>query len=135
MTDHGDGQDILRGLRILVVEDEMVVAMLLEDMLADLGCEVVGPASRVEEALRLADSETVHGAVLDVNVAGAEVYPVAEALAQRGIPFVFATGYGTVGLRDDYRGSPTVQKPFRQDELARVIVEAISRARRQAAPP
>ena len=130
MTDHGSGQDILRGLRILVVEDEMVVAMLLEDMLADLGCEVVGPASRVEEALRLAGSQAIDGAVLDVNVAGAEVYPVAEALAQRGIPFVFATGYGTVGLRDDYRGSPTVQKPFRQDELARIIIEAISQGRR-----
>ncbi len=130
MTDLGNGPDSLRGLRILVVEDEMVVAMLLEDMLADLGCEVVGPASRVEEALRLAGSQAVDGAVLDVNVAGAEVYPVAEALAQRGIPFVFATGYGTVGLRDDYRGAPTVQKPFRQDELARIIIKAISQGRR-----
>jgi CheY-like chemotaxis protein len=118
-----------QGLRVLVVEDEMVVAMLLEDMLTDLGCLIVGPASRVDEALQLAEREDVDAAILDVNVAGAEVYPVAAALAAKRIPFVFATGYGTGGLRDEYRGTPTVQKPFRQDDLARSIVEALAQRR------
>jgi CheY-like chemotaxis protein len=119
---------VLQDLRVLVVEDEMVVAMLLEDMLLDLGCVVVGPASRVDEALRLAENQAVDAAILDVNVAGAEVYPVAAALKARRIPFVFATGYGTIGLRDEYRGTPTVQKPFRQDELARSISAALAQA-------
>ena len=85
----------LKGRRLLLVEDEAMVAMLLEDMLSDLGCEVVGPAGNVAHALELAKGEAeIAGAILDVNVGGQPIYPVAETLKARGVPFVFATGYG-----------------------------------------
>ena len=81
------------GLRVLIVEDEMLLAFMLQDMLAEWGCAVVGPAGRVAKALSLAGSEALDGAILDVNVAGTEVYPVARALAARRIPFIFVSGY------------------------------------------
>jgi len=103
----------LSGRRILVVEDEMFVAMLVEDLLADLGCEVVGPASSVDQALKLLiNAAPVDGALLDVNLGQEKVYPVAEALRRTGVPFVFVTGYGTAGLDQPYRNDPTIQKPF-----------------------
>lgn len=82
----------LKGLRVLVVEDEALVALQLEDMLADLGCAIIGPASRVCQALDLLGGQRVDAAVLDLNVAGELVYPVADALASRGLPYIFATG-------------------------------------------
>jgi CheY-like chemotaxis protein len=78
---------------VLVVEDEMLLAMLLEDSLADFGCDVVGPVGRVADGVRLANSERLDGAILDVNVGGTDVFPVARELAKRGIPFVFVSGY------------------------------------------
>src|SRR3546814_9846381 len=83
----------LAGLRILVVEDELLVALELEMMLIGLGCDVVGPASRLEKAMQLAAAEAIDGAILDVNLRGRPVYPVATALKARGIPFLFSTGY------------------------------------------
>ena len=83
----------LAGLRAFVVEDEALVLMTLEDMLADLGCQVVASARHVEEALLLARETAVDVALLDVNVAGVRIDPVAELLAARGIPIVFVTGY------------------------------------------
>ena len=109
------------GLRVLLVEDEMMVAMLLEDMLADLGHAVVGPISRVDRAVEAARREPLDAAILDVNLDGQEVYPVAEALAARGIPFAFATGYGSEGLREPWRGRPVLRKPFRRGDLDRVM--------------
>jgi CheY-like chemotaxis protein len=88
----------LKGLRVLVAEDEALVAFQLEDMLAELGCAVIGPASRVGQALDLLGRERVDAAVLDVNVAGELVYPVADALTAQGLPYIFATGYGAAGL-------------------------------------
>jgi CheY-like chemotaxis protein len=102
----------LSGRRILVVEDEMFVAMLVEDLLADLGCQVVGPAASVEEALRLLNGAALDGALLDVNLGEEKVYPVAEALRRTQVPYVFVTGYGTSGLEQPYRNDPTIQKPF-----------------------
>lgn len=122
----GGGGGRLAGLRILVVEDETVVSMLLEDMLAELGCEVVGPAARLGRALELAKTGAFDLAVLDVNLAGEEVYPVADALAVRGLPFVFATGYGKGGVRGAYRDRPTVQKPFQQPHLRRALADALA---------
>ena len=122
------------GLRILVVEDEMMVAMLLEDMLGELGCIVVGPAPRVRHALELAVAEAIDGAILDVNVAGEKVFAVADALAARGIPFLFATGYGSAGLLEEYRDRPTLQKPFAQDELERAVAQHLSRAKPDTPP-
>ncbi|HEX6011198.1 MAG TPA: response regulator [Geminicoccaceae bacterium] len=85
----------LSGRRVLVVEDELIVAFLLEDMLAGLGCAVVGPAARVDQALALLDAEAIDAALLDVNLNGHKSYPVADALAARGVPFVFSTAYHT----------------------------------------
>src|SRR5450755_3793242 len=81
------------GRRVLVVEDEMIVAWLLQDMLADLGCVVVGPAASINEALVMIDAEAFDVAVLDVNLNGKMSYPIADVLASRGVPFLFSTGY------------------------------------------
>lgn len=115
----------LNGLRILVVEDEAAISMLLEDMLMDFGCEVVGPAARLASALEMVERETFDMAILDVNLAGDPVYPVAEALARREVPFVFSTGYGGGGIKDPYRDRPVVQKPFGQQELKRTLLKGL----------
>ena len=117
----------LQGLRVIVVEDETLVAILLEDMLAELGCEVLWTAHRVGKALDLVAQSTPDAAVLDVNIAGDEVYPVAQALAARNIPFVFATGYGARGLNDAWRGRPIVQKPFQVEHLAESLLAALGK--------
>lgn len=111
----------LAGLRVLVVEDEMMVSMLIEDMLEDLGCKVVGPASRLDEAIELANSAELDCAVLDVNLGGQPIFPLADLLRSKGAPF--ATGYGDAGLRDADKGSPVLQKPFREGDLARILGE------------
>ncbi|WP_414692512.1 response regulator [Phenylobacterium sp.] len=113
----------LDGLRVLVVEDEMMVSMLIEDMLGELGCLVVGPASRLDEAMALARDADIDCAVLDVNLGGQPIFPVADLLRERGRPFAFATGYGDAGLREVDRGSPVLQKPFREGDLARILGE------------
>ena len=111
------------GLRVLVVEDEMMVSMLIEDMLGDLGCIVVGPAARLDEAIELANAGGIDCAVLDVNLGGQPIFPLADLLREKGVPLAFATGYGDAGLRDADRGSPVLQKPFREGDLARVLRE------------
>ncbi|HZZ32013.1 MAG TPA: response regulator [Phenylobacterium sp.] len=113
----------LAGLRVLVVEDEMMVSMLIEDMLTDLGCSVVGPASRLDEAMELAAASDLDCAVLDVNLGGQPIFPLADLLRERGCPFAFATGYGDAGLRAVDVGAPVLQKPFREGDLARVLAE------------
>src|SRR5918995_6804668 len=118
---HADAVD-LNGLRILVVEDEAAISLLLEDMLLDFGCEVVGPAARLTSALDMAQRETLDLAILDVNVAGEPVYPVVEALEAKKVPFVFSTGYGSAGIRDLYRDRPVLQKPFAQHDLRQKLV-------------
>lgn len=107
--------------RILLVEDEYLIRMLLEDMLDDLGYAVTGAAGSVPEASALARSQDFDAAILDVNLDGQEVFPVAEILAGRGLPFVFVTGYGGGGLPEAYRSRPTLQKPFQIDELSRTL--------------
>jgi CheY-like chemotaxis protein len=117
----------LDGLKVLVVEDEMMVSMLIEDMLADLGCTIVGPASRLDEAMQLAREAELDCAVLDVNLGGQPIFPLADLLRQKGAPFAFATGYGDAGLRDVDKGSPVLQKPFREGDLARVLCDLTAR--------
>lgn len=107
--------------RVLVVEDEILIGMLLEDMLDDLGFQVAASASRFDDAARLARESEIDLAILDVNLNGQEVYPVADILAARGIPFLFATGYGERGLPDPHQHRPTLQKPFQQDALERQL--------------
>ncbi len=109
-------------LRILVVEDELFVAMLVEDLLGDLGCKVVGPAASAKEAARAAQQETFDFALLDVNLGdGQTSFETAEILRQRGVPFAFVTGYGDQGVRADLRDAPVLSKPIDPRQLARVI--------------
>lgn len=124
VTDSVTSDGDLNGLRILVVEDEAAISLLLEDMLLDFGCEVIGPAARLSAALEAVAREQVDLAILDVNVAGEPIYPVAEALAQRSIPFVFSTGYGSAGIRDSFRDRPVLQKPFAQNDLKQKLIMA-----------
>src|SRR5947207_10827120 len=107
--------------RVLVVEDEMLIGMLLEDMLTDLGHEVAAVVPRLKEAMAAVDRETYDVAILDVHLHGESAFPVAEALIAKGTPFVFATGYGERGLPENYRGRPVLQKPFAKDDLERVL--------------
>jgi len=115
----------LAGMRVLLVEDEMMLAIMAEDVLTELGCSVIS-ASRVTEALKLVDTEVFDVALLDVNVAGEEVYPVASALMERSVPFVFATGYGQGGLRHDFRTRRALEKPYRHEDLGLALIEALA---------
>jgi CheY-like chemotaxis protein len=107
--------------RILIVEDEMVVAMLVEDMVLELGYEVSGVVSRVGDALALADSGRFDLAILDVHLSGKLIFPFADALADRGIPFMFATGYGEHGIPPEHLSQMVLQKPFRPADLRRAL--------------
>jgi CheY-like chemotaxis protein len=107
--------------RILVVEDEMLIGMLLEDMLTDMGYQVVAIVPRLKEALAAVERESFDLAVLDVHLHGESAFPVAEALIAKGVPFIFATGYGERGLPENYRSRPVLQKPFAKDDLERVL--------------
>jgi CheY-like chemotaxis protein len=114
------------GRRALLVEDEMLVAWLLADMLADLGCTVVGPASSVNQALAMIDAEAIDVAVLDVNLNGQMSYPIADVLIARGVPFAFSTGYDKDTLLDDYRTPPVLQKPFHRSELSDTLAKLLT---------
>lgn len=121
----------LQGLSVLVVEDETIVSLLVESMLADLGCDDVWYASCVAEGLALLDERTPDAAVLDVNLSGEPAYPIARRLADTGVPFVFATGYGASGIHEDWSGRPVLQKPFQSTALAAALASALG-ARRAA---
>jgi CheY-like chemotaxis protein len=114
-------ESVFSGLRVLVVEDEALVAMLVEDMLTDLGCIVVGPMADIESALAVVDEAAIDCALLDVNLGGKPIFPVADALKAKGVPFAFASGYGEAGVREDHRGAPVLQKPFREADLAKAL--------------
>lgn len=114
------------GLRIFVVEDEALVAMNLEMILEDLGCHVVGPAMRLERAEEMVrEGIAADAAILDVNLGGREVFPVAENLAEAGMALVFATGYGLSGIPDTWHGRPILQKPYTQEDVAACLTRAL----------
>jgi CheY-like chemotaxis protein len=113
------------GKRVLIVEDEMMIRMLLDGMLSDLGHAVVAEAGRIDEALTAARQADFDVAILDVNLNGQPITPVVEVLVERGLPFVFATGYGQQGVPDAYRNNVTLQKPFQMEVLARAL-DAVS---------
>jgi CheY-like chemotaxis protein len=112
--------------RILVVEDEFLIRMLLEEMLTDLGHSVAGVAGSLADALAQAKDCDCDVAMLDVNLDGAEVFPVADILAKRKIPFVFVTGYGDLTLPASYENRPTLQKPFQVEELNKALARLIA---------
>jgi DNA-binding response OmpR family regulator len=113
------GEDTVR--RILVVEDEFIVAMGLEMVLTDAGYLVAGPLGRVDQALEAATNETFDAALLDVNVRGEEIYPVAEVLTRRGIPFAFLTGYGREAIAPEWTDATVLPKPFKAAELLATV--------------
>jgi DNA-binding response OmpR family regulator len=111
----------LEGARVLVVEDEYLVAALIEQILESAGCIVMGPIPRVPEALDAVNDDDYDAAVLDVNLAGERINPVAEALSERDVPFMFVTGYGANALPREYAERPHIGKPFRIAELLGVL--------------
>jgi CheY-like chemotaxis protein len=115
----------LQGKRVLLVEDEDLVAMWVEDMLFDLGCTVAARAANLPEALDKAREGEFDVALLDVSLNGKQVFPVAELLTERGIPFAFASGYGPAGLPENFRGSLLVPKPFQIEELSKALSVAL----------
>jgi CheY-like chemotaxis protein len=119
----------LAGLRVLVVEDELVIAMLLEDMLEELDANVVGPVKSPEDAVSAITSEPPDAATLDVNMGGRRSYAAAAALRARSIPFVFVTGYSKIpDCPHEFRNVPKLTKPFRLSELASVLETALAQA-------
>lgn len=121
MTDRG----VAKGCRILVVEDEMMIVILIEDTLLDIGAEVVGPASGVKPALRLANDAPIDAAILDVNIRGGNSYPVADVLAQRGIPFLFCTGYSDWAVEERHRDRPRLSKPYTTKDLEKQVLQLL----------
>jgi CheY-like chemotaxis protein len=120
----------LAGRKVLVVEDEALVSMLIEDMLLDLDCEIVGQIMRVQDALTLVNDHgrTIDIAILDVNLAGERSSPVAEALEARGCPFVLATGYDDAGIEQRWRDRPMLRKPFLTHQLEQALQQALATA-------
>jgi len=112
------------GKNVLVVEDEIMIRLLLEDMLGDLGYNIAAAVGRVDDAVKVARTGEFDVAILDVNLNGQTVSPVAEILEARGLPFVFATGYGERGLPERFSNRPTLQKPFQQENLGRILTQA-----------
>ncbi len=110
--------------RILLIEDEAMVSMLLEDMVLDCGGRIVGPVATFDQALAIARDVEFDVAILDLNLNGTLSYPIAEVIRERGIPVIFATGYGADGLLDRFRDCPTLQKPFSQQDFAEAVAAA-----------
>ena len=121
----------LHGLRVLIVEDELVIAMELEEVLKCLGCIALDPAPTIRQALRALEGERPDVAVLDVNVQGERITPVAEALQERGIPFLLVSGYGSERLRDEpLQDAAHLRKPVEARQLASALLEVVSRHER-----
>jgi CheY-like chemotaxis protein len=119
---------VLTGKRILLVEDEFIVAAMAEDMLAELGATVIGPANTIAAGLALAEAEAIDVAVLDVNMDGERIDPVADVLSARSIPIVFATGYGD-GALEGAREAQVLDKPYTQEQLADALARALKISR------
>lgn len=118
----------LASKRILLVEDEVLIAVMVSDMLAGLGATVVGPATTIEAGLALAGSETFDAAVLDINVRGERIDPIADLLVARGIPMLFATGYGVAAI-SERRNASVIDKPYTQERLASALAHVMAMAK------
>jgi CheY-like chemotaxis protein len=115
------------GRSVFLVEDEVMIRMMVADMLEELGYSIAAEAGDINEAIKLAQSVEFDLAILDVNVNGKVISPVADLIAARNRPFIFATGYGSSGLPPEYRDRPAVQKPFQIETLARIIEQTLNR--------
>jgi CheY-like chemotaxis protein len=116
------------GRRVLVVEDEPMIRLLLDDMLADLGYTMAAEAGRLDEALTVAKQAEFDIAILDVNLNGQPITPVVDILVERGVPFVFVSGYARRGLPEAHSDVPLLQKPFQAEGLARALAAAAAKA-------
>jgi len=114
-----------RKASVLVVEDEVMISMMVTDMLVDLGHSIAAEAGEIDEALRLAESADFDLAILDVNVNGRTIEPVAKVVERRKLPLLFSTGYSVDALPESFRGHPALQKPFRIDTLQSAIDEVL----------
>ena len=112
--------------RVLIVEDEAAISMLIEDMLLDLGVEIVATASRLNPALQLAREADLEGAILGINIGGVHSYPIADVLRGRGIPVIFATGYGASVLPERFKSCQIVHKPFDRQQFNQAVHTALS---------
>lgn len=123
----------LKGLRVLVVEDDASMAHLLESVLGEMQCKVLGPIARMDEVFAMIkrSGETLDVVLLDVNLSGVPSFPIADELMSRNIPFAFVTGYGESGVADAYVELPLLQKPFRADDLKRVLGELKANVRKR----
>ena len=110
-----------KGLRVFLVEDEAMIRMMVADMLEELGHSVAAEAGQLDKATELARSTDFDVAILDVNLGGKIITPVAELIASRGLPFIFATGYGAAGVPEELRDRPALQKPFEIQALAEAL--------------
>ena len=119
------GGALLRGRRVLVVEDEALVSIMLADLLAKSGCVVIGPAATAQSALNLIEQESIDCAVLDIKLVDGTSLPVAEALAARGIRFVLATGYNRAAIPPGYNGAPVIGKVFTPEELIYALADIL----------
>ncbi|HEX9953610.1 MAG TPA: response regulator [Allosphingosinicella sp.] len=117
----------LEGVRVLLVEDEAIIAMTAEDMLEELGCTLAATAASVDEAFACVEAKAFDVALLDINLNGEQSLPVAAVLRERGTPFVFTTGYGAAGLSAEYADAPLVTKPYQLIDLERALRQALGR--------
>jgi DNA-binding response OmpR family regulator len=128
---HDGGADRSSSRRILVVEDEFLVALLLEGELEALGFSVVGPFTSVATGIEASRREHFDFAILDVNLGGEMVFPLADELSARGVPFLFVSGYGEVALPERHRAAPRLAKPYDQSALAREIEHLVAAHRQK----
>jgi len=122
----------LAGVRVLVVEDDSLICMLIEEFLDTLGCEVVATAAQLEEGLVKVNTTAIDVAVLDVNLHGQLSFPIAQAMKGRAIPFIFATGNGMSGVPEKFTSAPLLSKPFGLEELQTALHRATAGGRRSA---
>lgn len=120
----GSAAPSLDGHRVLVVEDEELIGLMLVDVLEEFGASVVGPAGTVAEALRLVEQGGMTGALLDLSLRGETVYPVADRLAEQGVPYIFITGYGHGHLVARHAQAPVLTKPFGPEQVGAILVRA-----------
>lgn len=115
-----------QGRHVLVVEDEITIVAMIEDALSEIGAEIVGPCARLDAAVQLARSAEIDAAVLDLTIRGGDSYAVADILAERGIPFVFCSGYGEWALEERYRARPRLTKPYSTGDLELQVLDLLS---------
>ncbi len=118
---------LLAGRRVLVIEDEMLILMMIEDMLADLGCESVAVASKIGPAISLIEGQEFDTAMLDLNLNGIESYPIADALTVRNVPYFFSTGNSLTTVKDGYRNQDVLKKPFTFEQLSNMLSRSLLR--------